>query len=106
VFEETLVENGNDLTEGVSTFIRACSNCSTECTSDEPAVFYDEGLIKCRSYTETVPKPSYKVFVNYISNQTLYYTRCITPKGVTSLRCLSPRHSAKATVTLLGLGTH
>jgi len=28
---------------------------------------------------------------------TFQYTRCITPKRVTSLRCLSPRHSAKAT---------
>jgi len=32
-----------------------------------------------------------------IKNQTLHYTRHITPKRVTSWRCLSPRHSAKAT---------
>jgi len=30
------------------------------------------------------------------TNQTFRFTRRITPKRVTSLRCLSPRHSAKA----------
>jgi len=32
-----------------------------------------------------------------LQNQTLHYTRCITPKRVTGLRCPSSRHSAKAT---------
>jgi len=32
-----------------------------------------------------------------IKNQTFDYTRRITPKRVTSLWCLSTRHSAKAT---------
>jgi len=31
-----------------------------------------------------------------VLNQTFHYTRRITPKRVTSLRCPSPRHSAKA----------
>jgi len=30
------------------------------------------------------------------TNQTFHYTRGITPKRVTSLRCSTPRHSAKA----------
>jgi len=34
------------------------------------------------------------------SNQTFYYTRHFTPKRVTSLRCLSPRHIANATQIL------
>jgi len=33
-------------------------------------------------------------------NQTFHYTRRIMPKRVTSLRCPSPRHSAKATQLL------
>jgi len=33
----------------------------------------------------------------HIVNQTFHYTHRITPKRVTSLRCPSPRHSAKAT---------
>jgi len=32
-----------------------------------------------------------------VHNQTFHYTRRFTPKCVTSLRCLSLRHSAKAT---------
>jgi len=35
--------------------------------------------------------------LHIISNQILHYTRRITPKRVTSWRCPSPRHSAKAT---------
>jgi len=39
-----------------------------------------------------------KVYLN--QNQTFHYTRHITPKRVTSLRCPSPRHSVKATQLL------
>ena len=35
------------------------------------------------------------------SNQIFYYTRCNTPKRVTSLRGPSQRHSARATQLLL-----
>jgi len=34
---------------------------------------------------------------NTLPSQTFHYTRCITPKRVTSLRCSSPRHNAEAT---------
>jgi len=35
---------------------------------------------------------------NYFKNYIFHYThRVITPKRVTSLRCLSPQHNAKAT---------
>ena len=34
------------------------------------------------------------------SNQVFYYTRCITPKRVTSLRGPFPRHCARATQLL------
>jgi len=34
-------------------------------------------------------------------NQTFHYTRRITPKRVMSLRCPSPRHSAKGNTAML-----
>jgi len=39
--------------------------------------------------------------MNSNENQTFHYTRCIRPKRVTSLRCPSPRRSAKATPLIL-----
>jgi len=42
----------------------------------------------------------HKISVNTLTNKTFYYTRCITPKRVTSLRCPSSRHSAMATYLL------
>jgi len=41
-------------------------------------------------------KPFLKVKIIQNLNQTFHYTRRITPKRVTSLRCPSPHHSAKA----------
>ena len=38
---------------------------------------------------------------NFKSNQNFYYTRCITPERVTSLRGPTPRYCAQATQLLL-----
>jgi len=43
---------------------------------------------------------SQNVFFNHTKIQNFYYSHRNTPKRVTSLRCPSPRHSAKATQLL------
>jgi len=64
---------------------------------------------KLNSGTSTVKISKYRVrvlskiklFMFQFPNQTFYYTRRITPKRTTSLRCPSPRHSANKATQLL-----
>jgi len=60
---------------------------------DEIAARTGEGILHCFSILLCFYKP----------NHTFHYTRRIMPKRVTSLRCPSPRHSAKATQVLASM---
>ena len=57
-------------------------------------------LTKCPLAAETFALILWQVIDVRMTNQIFHYTRCITPKRVTSLRGPSPRHWARATQLL------